>query len=315
MIRTLIVTVALALGAACTCSNNDLAESAAPPSANAAGKKSAKAPKTKRPDGERIPVLRNGRFKIPLKTLDDSTLERVRDAINAAQTTIKRDEDELLELTTKPWKCRRTKVWKLEGPSDAEDIRLHERLDTPSCVPEQPTVEKWEVNLRVPSAERPKDKSTGGKLPFVFAGEQRNYSGDAWTKSYATSYTVTGGRGGGPFTNGEDWITERLPGGHTLGKKAELDGHRWSMAVAMVAGEKVTVEGEAWTCRGKEDVVSAELIFRTNKRAAGHTPNTPKDVVVTEKARAFAAELVKELGDLVGGEGNSTEAAMTCAKG
>jgi hypothetical protein len=312
MLRLLLVASALAVGVGCTCSNSDLAESAAGPATVDKTAKT-KTAKTKRPEPvDRAPVLRNGRFRIPLKSLTEADLGKVREAIKAAQAAVKRPDDEVIEPATKQWKCRQTTAYEVNGAESKPQLFLYERFDKPDCFDESATREKWEANLRYVTGDRPDKRDQGGKFPFTFAGEDYDLKGDTFQRGFAAVYELESGKGVGGFEQGDEFLASQLPEGLELGGKAVTMGDRWSVGVAMVAGEKITVEGERWRCVGDKKAVSAELIFRTNKRAAGHTPNTPKDVVVTEKVRAFAQKIAEELGDLAGGTGNVTAAAASC---
>jgi len=314
------------------CSGSTTPESPAPTEQKAEGKakKAKKAPAgeegeaaaegAEKEEGRQNPVLRTGRFRIPLKTLTEADVPNVAAAIAAAwEKAGKDDSTEPIppDTKSKPWKCRHATVWDVAAGAPgtpAAQVRLFERLDSPDCKAEGAKEERWEVSLRGTSSARPTAKGEGGKLKYLMASEDLDWNGTAFADTFSTLYRADGGDADGGFPHDEAWLKDQLPGSVSLtGKKADLDSWRWLIATVTIGGEKVAVEAERWNCVGTDKVVGAELVFRTNKRAPGHTTTNPKDVVVTDKIKAFAAELVKGLGDKVGGEGTVSPAGLTCA--
>ncbi len=306
MVRILSLSLFLSGAFACSFSSS---EPTVEPSTKAAAKKREK------PATPRKPVLRNARFRIPLASLTEADVEKLHQAVVAAHAKV-RKEDETAEPTkAKPWKCRRGTFHELEGPSGPALFRVFERFSSPECGDDEAEVEKWEANLRVTSEARVEDRAGGGKFPLLLAAIDRDYVEGEWKESFGAFYSLSSAKGEeGGFPHDEAWLAEHLPAGWTVKGSSPVFSERWAVSQAMVAGEKITFEAESIRCRGEDEPVGAELIFRTNKRAAGHTPNTPKDVVVTDKLETFAAALVEELGELAGGRGATLEAAKTCAE-
>lgn len=270
-------------------------------------------------DQASAPILRTGRFRVPLKDLPTADVEAVRAAILAAWTKTAKEADAPApaEEAAKPWKCRHATVWEVATPTpNGPQLRMFERLNDPDCKKADAKEERWELSLRYNGAARPTSRTEGGKFRYLMASQDLDWAGAAYTESFSTIYRLDGGEADGGFPHDEAWLKENLPTTMTLGaKKAELDGYRWAIATVNIAGEKVTIEAERWNCLGADKTVGAELVFRTNKRGAGHTTTSPKDVVITDKIKAFADAVAKELGDKVGGAGTSSEAALTCATG
>jgi hypothetical protein len=262
------------------------------------------------------PVLRTARFRVPLKDLQDA--DALRAVVVAAWEKSAKAEGvtpPAADEKAKPWKCRRVTAWETKG-AEGVQLRLFERLDTPDCKKADAKEEQWELTLRYQTPARPDKKDQGGTLKYLMASEDHDWltaaEGSAWKTTYGSVYRVEGEKEGEGFSHDDAWISGELPGGLKIGKKAEVAGWRWSLGQFEVAGEKVTVEAERWDC-GDGKVAGAELVFRTNKRQAGHTTANPKDVVVTDKFQAFADAVTKELGDKVGGKGTVVEAGLTCA--
>ena len=316
------------------CSGSTAPESPAPTEQKAEGKakKAKKAPAgeegeaaaegAEKEEGPQNPVLRTGRFRIPLKALGEADLPAVTAAIAAAWEKAGKDEaTEAIppDTKSKPWKCRHATVWDVAAPTGAAgatapQVRLFERLDNTDCKAEGAKEERWEVSLRGTSTARPTSKEEGGKLKYLMSSEDLDWNGTAFADTFSTIYRTDGGDTDGGFPHDEAWLKEQLPGAVSLtGKHADLDSWRWLIATVTIGGEKVAIEAERWNCTGTDKVVGAELVFRTNKRAPGHTTTNPKDVVVTDRIKGFAAELVKGLGDKVGGDGAVSAAGLTCA--
>lgn len=314
------------------CSGSTTTESTAPTEQKAEGKakKAKKAPAgeeaeaaaegAEKSEGPQNPVMRTGRFRIPLKALSEADVPAVSAAIAAAWEKAGKDEGtEPIppDTKSKPWKCRHATVWDVAAPAGStapQQVRLFERLDSPDCKAEGAKEERWEVSLRAASAAKPTSKDEGGKLKYLMSSEDLDWNGTAFADTYSTIYRADGGDADGGFPHDEAWLKEQLPGAVSLtGKHADLDSWRWLVATVTIGGEKVAIEAERWNCVGTDKVVGAELVFRTNKRAPGHTTTNPKDVVVTDRIKAFAAELVKGLGDKVGGDGAVSSAGLTCA--
>ena len=286
--------------------------------------KKAKAPPAAAGNGEADekeegdPILRTGRFRIPLKDLPSADAQAIQDAIFAAWTKSGKEGDAPAPAPEAPkeWKCRHATVWEVTAPTPAPQLRLFERLSSPDCKAADAKEERWEVSLRYTTPSRPTSRSEGGKLRYLMASDDLDWTGTSYAESFSSIYRTDGGEADGGFPHDEAWLKDNLPSTVTLGtKKAELDGYRWAIATVNIAGEKVTVEAERWNCLGTDKAVGAELVFRTNKRGAGHTSTSPKDVVVTDKIKAFADAVAKELGDRVGGQGTASESALTCASG
>lgn len=290
------------------------------PKPAAAGEEGEGAEGAEKEEGPQAPVLRTGRFRVPLKTLPDADLDAVRTAVLAAWEKAGKEADATeapaADEKTKPWKCRHATVWEAAGATPAPQVRLFERLDSPDCKKAEVKEERWEISYRGTTPARPAKKDEGGKLKYLMASQDLDWDGKAFAESYATVYRADGGDTEGGFPHDDTWLKEQLPTAITLtGKKADLDSWRWLIATVMIGGEKVAIEAERWNCVGTDKSVGAELVFRTNKRGAGHTTTSPKDVVITDKIKAFADAVVKELGDRAGGDGATTAAGLTCAAG
>lgn len=258
------------------------------------------------------PILRTARYRIPLKGLADADVAAIRTAVIAAwEKAGKEGEATPNDEAAKAWKCRHVTVWPVEGLPHTPHLRLFERLTDPDCKKADAKEERWELSLRYGTTARPEKRDEGGKLRFLMASQDLDWSGTAWTDGFAAVYRADGGETDGGFPHDEAWLKEQLPASAALGKPVELDGARWLIANVSVAGEKVGIEAERWTCGGKE--AGAELVFRTNKRAAGHTPTSPKDVVVTDKFKAFADAVAKELGDRAAAAGSEPDVTKVCA--
>jgi hypothetical protein len=292
----------------------------------ARGANAAKA-KTKTKTKVKAPVIRTGRFRIPLAKLADDDVAGLKDAVMAAwdktggatKSDKKKDDAEAIDNTSfpKPWKCRRTTVWDVAAKDGATtpQVRLFERLPDPSCDQTEDKIERWELSLRYAFDDKPKTRDGGGEFRYLMSGLDLDLAADAWDESYSHVFRRDSGKLEVAFPHDDAWLGEQLPEGTTLTeKKAVLNSERWALAKIDVAGEQITVEVERWACRDGDAFASAEILFRTNKRQPGHTTTTPKNVLVTEKIRAFADALTAELGDRVGGEGNVTAAGLTCSK-
>lgn len=282
--------------------------------AKAKNKPKAKKPgKAKRPE---VPVMRTARFEIPLSAFDPEKLEELRAKIVAAHAASQGDDAKSPdEKASQAWKCRVADIYEVEGEG-AQHLRLVRRLDNPECTGDVAESKKWEVAYKLFPEEKPADRKGGGEFDFQMLSELHPYDPgkSTWGKGFAKIFkTDTSGTDGQPYPHDDAWLGTQLPEGSTLsGKKGSVDSRRWAVVSLPVAGEKLTVEAETWSCRGKDEPVGAILAFRSEKKAKDHSPNDPKDVAVHEKLEAFAAALAKELGDEVGGTGLDDAKAIAC---
>lgn len=300
-----------------------------PPTRPAAGAKEAKEAKARKPkkapaaeegdeaegdeadDASHAPIVRTARFTIPVKDASDPAA--IAKVVHAAweKSAKEADAPESEAAEPKAWKCRKVGAWEVAGANDPTLV-LYERLNTTTCDAADAAAERWELGLRYAVTAKPEERGEGGKLRFVLATQDFDREADAWRERFGLFFRQQSTKEApGAFPHDDAWLKEQLPEGVTLGgKKGTAIGSRWALGTLLVAGEKVTVELERLSCDGKTP--GAEVVFRTNKRGPGHTNASPKDVMVTEKFKAFADAVAAELGANAGGDGAGTKAVLTC---
>jgi hypothetical protein len=261
------------------------------------------------------PVLRTARYRIPLNEAGDPDALHtlVMEAWKKSAAEGEAEPAPTQQEKAKAWKCRAVTAWELTGAESVPQLRLFERLSSTDCAAPELKEERWELSVRYSGPTRPADKEQGGKLKFLMASQDLDRAGTAWTDGFASVYRLENGKDApGGFPHDDAWVKEQLPAGLSLtGKKGEAKSWRWSVGTVVIGGEKVTVELERFVCADGK-VPGAELVFRTNKRAPGHTTTSPKDVLLTDKIKAFADALATDLGAKVGGPGATAEAALAC---
>jgi hypothetical protein len=273
----------------------------------------------KEPRERRPPLLRTARFAIPLNTLSDADVVTVQQAVSTAWNEVAKDEATPPQVDgfPKPWKCRRATVYEVQGNSDGAlpALRLFERYAEASCGSAEDKLERWELSLRYELPTRPEKRDGGGEFDYLMTSLDITRAGETWEKTYAHIFRRDSGELEVAFPHDDAWLGQQIPSDIKLtGKSAVVNSERWALGKFTVAGELITVELERWSCRDGAALAGAELVFRTNKREAGHSQSTPKDVLVTDKVNAFGDAIVKALGERVGGSGATTAAALTCAK-
>lgn len=271
------------------------------------------APRERRP-----PVMRTARYTVPLAALSAEQLPALQAAAVAAwNEAAKTEQAPITEGFPKPWKCRRATVYEVERSTDGAlpALRVFERQSKPTCDAPDAKAERWELSLRYEFDERPAHRDGGGEFDYLMSSIDLSRDGDAWKTSYAHVFRRDSGDLSVGFTHDDAWLAGQLPKEVKLtGKSAVVNSERWALGKFTIADEQVAVEVERWSCRDGGAYAGGELVFRTNKREAGHTPTSPKDVLISETLRTFADALVTKLGDLRGGLGATTPAALTCAK-
>ncbi|MCB9682487.1 MAG: hypothetical protein H6733_13565 [Alphaproteobacteria bacterium] len=258
---------------------------------------------------DNAPVLKQATFTVPVASLEEGDAEPLRAAVHAAATVADPEGGPVEDDAVSPWKCRLARTYVLDGEGSAPlRMTMFQRYTATAC---EGDVEKWWVELESVTTDRPENRHDIGRFTFDVASEDHDWNGTAWDVTFHASYSADGATGDGPFDKDDAWVAALLPEGLTVVRTTEATSERWALARVDVAGEKLLMEADRWHCVGGDDVGDV-LRFRTNRRAAGHTANKPKDVIVINKVDAFADAVVQGLGERVGGAGITPAGVAAC---
>lgn len=303
--------------ASCTCASDS-----GPPTPKAAAAKAqskARGDRAKRPEPvlPENPIIKSVRYAWAITPVAETDLASLQTEVIEALTAAKGEAPTVPEEMPKKWKCRIGTFYPVTHADGADaTVRTYERQSTIDCGDDAEDTEKWEFTLRFNEVERSNSRDAPGTAPFHMLSRSEVTTSAGAASSFHRSFKVDT-RGGkaksGPFPHDAAWIAEQVGDDFTFAEDThQVRSDRWAIAQAQLDGERIVVEYEQWSCMSGGAPIGAELVVRTIRKAADHTPQNQLDVEVGEGTAKLPEGMAEAVGSRLSETRLNAALAATC---